>query len=89
MIQERLWLMLGLMMILPIIIIMIVPEPYATVGAIGSNLVFLLYIRKFYKGIVGSILGNKTTLVCSVCNGKKFDKNGSCKKCGNKSRRLG
>jgi len=81
--------MLGIMMILPIIIIMIAPEPFATVGALGSNLVMLLYIRKFYKGMAGKILGNKMRLVCSVCNGTRFDKTGTCKKCGSKNRRLG
>lgn len=89
MIQERLWIMLGIMMVLPMIIIMIVPEPYSTVGALGSNLVFLLYIRKFYKGLSSKILGSKMNLVCSVCNSSRFDRAGTCKRCGSKSRKLG
>jgi hypothetical protein len=81
--------MLGVMMVLPIIIIMLVPEPYATVSALGSNVIMLLYIRKFYKGFAKGMFGSKATLVCSVCNGSRFNRDGSCKRCGNKSRKLG
>jgi len=77
------------MMILPIIIIMLVPEPYATIGALGSNLIMLLYIRKFYKGFAKGMFGSKTILVCTVCHGSRFNKNGICKRCGNRSRKLG
>lgn len=88
MIQERLWLMLGIMMVLPIIIIMLVPEPYATIGALGCNLVMLFYIRRFYKGMASKMLGSKMKFVCSVCQGTKFEADGTCKRCGSKNRKL-
>ena len=81
--------MLGLMMVLPIIIIMLVPDPYATIGALGSNMFMLFYIRRFYKGFAKGMFGSKTTLVCSVCQASRFNRDGSCKRCGNKSRKLG
>jgi len=81
--------MLGVMMVLPLIIFMLIPDPYATISILGSNMVMLLYIRKFYKGITKGILGSKATLICSVCEGKRFDGKGICKRCGSRNRRLG
>lgn len=87
--QEKIWFMLGLMMVTPLLFMVFVPEPFATIGMIGTNLGMLFYIRKFYKNIAGSLLGSKTSLVCSACQGNKFSNDGTCKRCGSKNRRLG
>ena len=76
-------------MVLPIILIMLIPPPFSTIGALGSNIFMLWYIRRFYKGMATGLFGKKAILVCSVCDGAKFDGKGTCKRCGNKSRRLG
>ena len=87
--QEKLWMMLGLMMVAPFILVMVLPDPYGTVATIVVNLGMLFYIRKFYKGVTSSIMGNKTGLVCSACNFSKSNRDGSCKRCGCKNKRLG
>lgn len=87
MINERLWLFLGLMMITPILFIMILPDPYSTVATLGTNLAMLFYIRKSFKGMAQGMFGGKMKYQCLTCGGNKFDSIGACYRCGSKQKR--
>jgi len=85
--NERLWVMLGLMMISPLFFIMVLPDPYATIGIIGTNLGMLFFIRKTITNIAGGMFGNKLKYQCLTCQGTKFDRKGTCYRCGGKSKK--
>lgn len=89
MINDRLFVMLGIMMLVPMIFVFLAVDPVtATVGTMAVNLVMLLYMRKTFRNMAGSLFGSKSKFVCIACNGTKFDSKGSCYRCGSRQRRL-
>ena len=88
MIPEKLWVMMGVMIIMPLFFYILLPDPYATIGIIGSNIGMLFFLRKTFKNIVSGKFGNQTKFTCSVCGFSKFNQDGSCKRCGNKMRKV-
>ena len=86
-INERFWVFLVIMMVLPLVLIMILPSPYGSIATIGSSLVMVLYFRRFTKNIASNLFGGKLKYSCLVCQGMKFDSKGTCVRCGGKARR--
>lgn len=84
--QERVWLLLALMMIIPFVVPIILPEPYSWIGMIGMNLLLLVVLRKNFKAMTGKLFGSKSEWICAVCGNKS--KNVTCNRCGSKSRKL-
>ena len=87
MIQERLWVIMAMMMVSPILFILILPDPYATIATLGTNMAMLFYLRKTFKNIAGNIFGGKLKYQCLTCQGMKFDREGTCYRCGGKSKK--
>ena len=85
--QERVFLILAIMIIIPIMIQFVVPYPYSLMAIMTLNLFLLSFIRKNMKTMVSGILGVKTRLVCMKC-GKPHNEI-KCPSCGSKMRRLG
>ena len=79
--------MLGLMMVSPIFFMMILPDPYFTFATLGTNLAMLFYLRKSFKKITGNLFGGKMRYQCLTCQGTKFDKKGTCFRCGSRSKK--
>ena len=87
-IYDRLFLILGSMMIVPTICILLNVDPgTATLATMGVNLGMLFYIRKTLKGALNGLMGGKMKFACLTCGGNKFDKKGTCWRCGGKSRK--
>ena len=87
MIPERLWIMMALMMASPVLFMLVLPDPYFTIATLGTNLGVLFYFRKTFKGITGKVIGGKLKYQCLICQGTKFDKSGTCNRCGSKSKK--
>lgn len=88
--NDRLFLMLGSMMIVPTICIMLNVDPgTATLATMGANLGMLFYIRKTWKNMASGsgLFATKVKYQCLTCQGTKFDGRGTCWRCGGKSRR--
>jgi len=87
-INDRLFLLLGSMMIVPTICILLNVDPgTATIATMGTNLAMLFYIRKTFKGITNGLFGNKVKFACLTCGGTKFDGKGTCFRCGGRSKK--
>ena len=87
-INDRLFLLLGSMMIVPTICILLNVDPgTATLATMGANLGMLFYIRKTFKGITNGLFGGKIKFQCLTCAATRFDSKGSCLRCGRKSRK--
>ena len=85
--HEKLWVMLGIMMVIPIIFVLILPDPFSTIAVLGTNLVMLFYLRKSFKNMATSLFGSKLKYQCLSCQGMKFDKSGSCHRCGSRAKK--
>lgn len=86
-ISDKFFVMIGIMMIIPFFCYMLLPSPYDTISAMGSNLVMIFVFRKMITTMSGKILGSKIKFQCLVCSGTKFDGNGICNRCGSKQKR--
>ena len=87
-INDRLFLILGSMMIVPTICILLNVDPgTATLATMATNLGMLFYIRKTFKGMATSLFGGRVKFQCLSCSGTKFDSKGSCHRCGGKSKK--
>jgi hypothetical protein len=79
---------MALMMASPILFMFLLPDPYYTVAVLGTNMAMLLYLRKTFKNVAGNLFGHsKLKYQCLTCQGTKFDKLGSCFRCGSKAKR--
>lgn len=85
--QEKLWVMLACMMALPFLFVMILPDPYSTLATLGTNMGMIFYMRRYFKNITGNLFGSKLKYQCLICQGTKFDKSGSCYRCGSKAKK--
>ena len=75
-------------MIVPAICLLLNVDPgTATLATMGTNLGMLFYLRKTFKGALNGIMGNKIKFACLTCGGNKFDRIGSCYRCGGKSKK--
>ena len=77
---------MGVMIIMPLFFYMMLPDPYATIGVIGSNLGMLFFLRKTFKSIISGKFGSSVSLMCASCGFNKYNQDGSCKRCGSKMR---
>ena len=92
MLNDRIFLMLGMMMLVPIVFTLLISvgigdATTATIGTMAINLVMLLWMRKTFKNGLNGLLGTKVKFACLTCGGTKFDPKGTCWKCGGKSRK--
>ena len=87
-IKEQFWLVLALFIILPMFFMIFIPEPYGTITMVGTNLLMIAYMRKMFASNLNNLFGNKMKYQCLTCTGTKFSKDGSCFRCGSKSKRV-
>ena len=78
---------MALMMASPFLFFMILPDPYNNIATLGTNLFMLFYLRKSFKNIATGIFGGKMKYQCLTCQGTKFDKSGTCFRCGSKAKK--
>ena len=75
-------------MIVPTICLLLnVDATTATIATMGTNLGMLFYLRKTFKGMTNNLFGGKVKFQCLTCSGTKFDKKGTCWRCGGKSKK--
>lgn len=85
--QERVFLILAVMIIIPIFMQFVIPYPYSLMAIMTLNLFLLFVMRKNMKGLVSGMLGAKAKLVCMNCGKPHNDT--KCPSCGSRMRRLG
>ena len=84
--SNRVWFYLCLMIGIPFLIPMIIPDPYATFAIIGSSMGMLFMIRKFAKGIATGLLKTKMIWICASC--QKQHNKVECPRCGSRQRKM-
>ena len=87
--NDRLFVILGSMMIVPTVCILLNVDPTtATIATMGTNLGMLFYLRKTWKGMTTGLFGGKIKFQCLTCAGTKFDHKGSCHRCGSRAKKF-
>lgn len=87
MIQERVWITFAILMVLPIILGIALPEPYGSIAIMGSSLAVVFYIRRITQNMAKGLIGGKLKYQCLICQGTKFDSRGICNRCGRASKK--
>lgn len=92
MINDRFFIILGLMMLVPVISTVLISiglldATTATMATMGINLGMLYWIRKTFKTGLNGMFGGKIKFQCLTCAGTKFDGKGTCWRCGSKARK--
>ena len=85
--NDRLFIMMGLMMVSSFVFIMVLPDPYSTIASLGTNLAMLFYLRKNFRNLATNMFGGKLKYQCLICQGTKFDGSGICHRCGGRSKK--
>jgi len=88
MLNDRMFVMFGVMMLVPFLFIITNTDPrIATIGTMAANLGMLFWMRKTFKNGLNGLLGTKVKFACLTCGGTKFDGRGTCWRCGGKSKK--